>query len=230
MEIELSIRNLTKSYQDLEIFRNFSISFCKGKINCLLGPSGCGKTTLLNIISGSIKPDHLIENELEGHVFSYVFQEPRLLPWKTVLDNLIFTLKGHIDDKDLNRVAMDYLKLVEIDRFSPYFPSALSGGMKQRLSLARAFSFPSDIILMDEPFKALDVKLKSNLMDRFYNLWEKDKRTVIFVTHEVEEAIQLGQRIIVLSTPPVRIISEFNKQENNDALRKEILSILNTDE
>lgn len=227
MEAELKLKNLNKSFPDLELFRDFSISFTRGKINCLLGPSGCGKTTILNIISGSVEADSLSANDLRTHSFSYVFQEPRLLPWKTVKGNLFFTLKGQIPEKELDSAAMEYLQLVELEKFSHYYPSALSGGMKQRLSLARAFSFPSDIILMDEPFKALDIKLKTNLMDRFRNLWEKDKRTVIFVTHEVDEALLLGQKITVLSGPPVRIIRQFDNTEKKENLRSEILSILN---
>ena len=226
METGLKIKNLNKSYGELEIFRDFSVSFHQGRINCILGPSGCGKTTLLNIIGGTLQADSIAQNDFMSRRFSYVFQEPRLLPWKTVKENLVFTLKDILPPKNLNEVADEYLKWVELEKFRDYFPAKLSGGMKQRLSLARAFSFPSDIILMDEPFKALDVKLKNNLINRFLELWNKDKRTVLFVTHEVDEAISLGHKISLLAGPPVQIIKEYEIKDKGENTRNEILELL----
>jgi NitT/TauT family transport system ATP-binding protein len=224
MEKGLSLENMNKSFGDLIVFDSFNISFSQGKINCILGPSGCGKTTLLNIISGTTLPDNFPSNDFRGRKISYVFQEPRLLPWRTALENLVFALKDTLPKQQLYPHALEYLKLVELEKFQDYYPSKLSGGMKQRLSLARAFSFPSEIILMDEPFKALDLKLKSNLMRRFRNLWEKDRRTVIYVTHDVDEAIQLGSSIQVLEGPPVNIIRKYRmEEENKEDVRKEIL-------
>lgn len=226
MEKELKIENLNKNYGNLEIFRDFSIRFNRQKINCILGPSGCGKTTLLNIISGLTGAENLKDESFNRHKISYVFQEPRLLPWKTAIENLVFTLRDTIPEDKLYEKAYEYLQLVELEKFAGYYPSRLSGGMKQRLSLARAFSFPSDIILMDEPFKALDIKLKKNLMERFRRLWEQDRRTVIFVTHDVDEALSLGQRIIVFSGIPVRILKEYKNIENTSKLREEVIDLL----
>lgn len=215
METGLEIRGLNKSFGNLKLFKGFTINFDKGMINCILGPSGCGKTTLLNLISGAIDPDKILINDFREKRFSYVFQEPRLLPWRTAEENLIFTLKDTIPGNELNAKAREYLKLVELDDFMNFYPSKLSGGMKQRLSLARAFSFPSEVILMDEPFKALDMKLKTSLMEKFRKLWKKDRRTVIFVTHDVDEAIELGHNIQVLEGPPVKIIKKYIVNTDN---------------
>lgn len=223
METGLEIRGLNKSFGDLKLFESFDIAFDKGMINCLLGPSGCGKTTLLNLLSGALDADNIAKNDFRGKRFSYVFQEPRLLPWKTAEENLIFTLKDTIPGHELNAKAEEYLKLVELHEFRSFYPAKLSGGMKQRLSLARAFSFPSEVILMDEPFKALDMKLKTSLMERFRRLWKKDRRTVIFVTHDVDEAIELGHNIQVLEGPPVKIIDNYIlNSENKYDIRTEI--------
>jgi len=226
MEKELKIENLSKNYGDLEIFIDFSIGFTQQKINCILGPSGCGKTTLLNIISGLTGAENLKDESFNQHKISYVFQEPRLLPWKTAIENLVFTLRDTLPGDKLYNKANEYLQLVELEKFSDYYPSSLSGGMKQRLSLARAFSYSSDIILMDEPFKALDIKLKKNLMERFRRLWEQDRRTVIFVTHDVDEALSLGQRIIVFSGIPVRIIKDYKTIDSPSGIRDEIIDLL----
>ncbi len=209
METSLKIENISKKFGVLEIFKDFSMNFLPDRINCILGPSGCGKTTLLNMISGSILPDSGNRNNFEKMSFSYVFQEPRLLPWKTVEENISFVLKDKMTSNEITKKVNDQLSMVQLTPFRNYYPEQLSGGMKQRVSLARAFSAPSDIILMDEPFKALDWKLKNNLMAEFRKLWEKDTRTVIFVTHEVDEAISLGHKIFVLSRPVVHLKGEY---------------------
>ncbi len=227
METGLKIGKLSKSFGELIVFHDLTISFEKGKINCILGPSGCGKTTLLNIISGALDPDIILNNDFEGKRLSYVFQEPRLLPWRTAEGNLVFSLRDTVHEKELYTKAMEYLRLVELEKFRHFYPAKLSGGMKQRLSLARAFSFPSEVILMDEPFKALDLKLKNNLMDRFRKLWETDQRTVVFVTHDVDEALALGHNIQVLEGPPVEILRKYKTSKNNNIqIRKEIFELV----
>lgn len=226
MEGELKLSNLNKSRGKLEIFRDFSLSFREGEINCILGPSGCGKTTLLDIISGLTEAEPGFENPFLSHTISFVFQEPRLLPWKTVEENLSFILKTVYKGEELKQKVKEYLQMVELESFSAYYPHELSGGMKQRLSLARAFSYPSDVILMDEAFKALDLKLKNNLTEGFLRLWKKDKRTVIFVTHDVDEALRLGNTIFVFSSPPVAIQGIFTNQDKDEKLRNMIIDIL----
>jgi len=226
----VQLKNISKSYNELEIFRDFSIGFVRNKINCILGPSGCGKTTLLNLINGFVIPDKGDREDFSDLRLSYVFQEPRLLPWKTVKENIAFVLKGKMENEDLEKRISEYISLVQLDNFSNYYPSQLSGGMKQRVSLARAFSYDSDIILMDEPFKALDYKLKNNLIEEFQKLWEKDKRTVIFVSHDVDEVLQIGHHLFLFSNPPVRVIEQIiipEKTENKELLQKRLFELMN---
>jgi NitT/TauT family transport system ATP-binding protein len=228
--MNLELKNINISYGELEIFNDFSISFVRGNINCILGPSGCGKTTLLNIINGSLLPDSGSLEDFSELRLSCVFQEPRLLPWKTVKENIAFVLKERMDKVELLQRLDEYITIVQLEKFSAYYPSALSGGMKQRVSLARAFSYDSDIILMDEPFKALDYKLKYNLIEQFFRLWERDKRTVIFVTHDVDEALQIGHQMFLFSNPPARVTEQYlipENQEKKNQLRLQLLDKLN---
>lgn len=200
----IEINNIKKIYSDLEVFRDFSLSLPERKISCILGPSGCGKTTLLNMIGGITTQDKGTIDLSNQQIISYIFQEPRLLPWKTVRENIEFVVKD-LYNKDPLKNIDQYIKMVGLDAFKDYYPSALSGGMKQRVSIARAFIYPSDIILMDEPLKTLDPRLKLNLMKIFLRIWQYDKRTVVFVTHDVDEALILGEKIFIFSNPPVKL-------------------------
>jgi NitT/TauT family transport system ATP-binding protein len=208
--MSLKISNLYKSFRDINLFNNFNIKLKENTITCILGPSGCGKTTLLNIIGKTIEADSGIFNGFENKKLSYIFQEPRLLPWKTVRENISFVLNENNESAKNNSIIDEYLKLVELDKFVNFYPSKLSGGMKQRVAIARAFAYSSDIILMDEPLKALDLKLKLNLIKAFQRIWQFDKRTVIFVTHDIDEALLLGNDIFVFSKTPVTIKKRFS--------------------
>jgi len=199
----LKIKNLTKEYNGHKVLDNFSINFDDNVINCILGESGCGKTTLLNVISGL---EDFTAGEITGvnnSTFSYIFQETRLLKWYNVRKNIEYVLEDcNIEDRDAR--INKYLDITGLSKFSEYYPDQLSGGMKQRLSIARAFAYPGEILLMDEPFKALDIKLKKELTDEFIKLWKEDQRTVLFVTHELEEAMMMADNIHILGDTPLR--------------------------
>jgi ABC-type nitrate/sulfonate/bicarbonate transport system, ATPase component len=194
----LAIKNLCKSYPGIQIFDGLDMDVQENKITCILGPSGIGKTTLLNIISGITPPDSGNISDFEGKDFSYIFQEPRLLYWKTVYENISFVLKDTYKEKELQSRVNRYLEIVGLFKYRDYYPNKLSGGMEQRVSIARAFAYPSEILLMDEPFKSLDAKLKKNLLNSFLALWETDTRTVLFVTHDIEEAAYISNFVYVL--------------------------------
>lgn len=226
--MSLSIKKLNKSFQDITLFQNFDIEIKENTINCILGPSGCGKTTLLNIISDARQSDEGNFQGFEHKTISYIFQEPRLLPWKTVRENISFVLNHIKTAKEKQEIADEYIRLVELNGFENYYPSKLSGGMKQRVAIARAFSYPSDLILMDEPLKALDLKLKLNLIRSFRDLWQTDKRTVIFVTHDIDEALLLGNNIYVFSKAPVKIKEHFSLELKERSLtHPELINLKN---
>ncbi len=202
----LEVKGLYKHFGDLVLFRDFSITFQEGTITCILGPSGCGKTTLLNIIGNILRPDRGILTGFDGKIISYIFQDPRLLPWKTVKGNIEFVLDKNMPAEQRQKLTEHFIRLVELEEFATYYPSELSGGMRQRVAIARAFVYPSDIILMDEPLKGLDIKLKLSLIQTFSRIWQDNRRTVIFVTHDVDEALLLSNEIVVFNRAPVQIL------------------------
>ena len=205
--MSLEIKDLYKDFGEISLFREFCLGFPEGTITCILGPSGCGKTTLLNIIGNIIKPDKGILTGFDEKIISYIFQDPRLLPWKTVKGNIEFALSKDMPEVVRKKLTDQFIRLVELDGFADYYPAKLSGGMRQRVSIARAFAYPSDLILMDEPLKGLDIKLKLNLIQTFSRIWQADKRTVIFVTHDVDESLLLSNEIVVMSQAPVKIVA-----------------------
>lgn len=198
--------DICKSYADLKVLDNISIDFPENKVTCILGPSGCGKSTLLNIIGGILDEDSGQVIGFKDASISFVFQEDRLIKWKSVKDNLRFVLKGKMDKKAIEETIDSYLKSVNLSEYKSYYPNSLSGGMKQRISILRAFIYPSEVLIMDEPFKSLDINNKRIVIDFFKKLQSMEKRTCIIVTHDIGEAMELADRIVILSDKPSRVV------------------------
>jgi NitT/TauT family transport system ATP-binding protein len=183
-----------------------------GTLVCLLGPSGCGKSTLLNMLAGFLAPD-AGEIRIDGKIVTgpgadrgMVFQQPALFPWLNVLENVMFGPRArHVNSPEVRDRARELLTLVGLERFASHLPHELSGGMKQRLAIARALINEPRVLLMDEPFGALDALTRANMQDFLLSLWEQRRITIVFVTHDVEEAVLLGNRIAVMSASPGRV-------------------------
>lgn len=207
----MRLKNIVKNYGDKKVLGGIDIEIEEGKITAILGESGCGKSTLLNIIAGKIKDysgEVIFEREHEKGI-SYVFQEDTLIPWKTVYNNLEFVLKGKVEKSKLDKRIKKYLKIVNLEGSEKEFPNMLSGGMKRRVGIARAFAFPSNYMFMDEPFEFLDVKIKEEIVEDLIKLQESEKKTIILITHDIDTAITLGEKIVVLGGKPSVVRSSF---------------------
>jgi NitT/TauT family transport system ATP-binding protein len=176
------------------------------EIFCILGPSGCGKTTLLKLLAGLLTPESGQVDDFFEKEKSFLFQEPRLLPWMTVYENLCFTTKAHLEEQVLKEQIEFYLKEVRLWEYKDHYPDELSGGMQQRIAIVRAFLFPSELMLLDEPFKSLDVEIMLSVMETFKELWQRHDRTVVMITHDVLAAALLGDRIMILSEKPTKAV------------------------
>jgi NitT/TauT family transport system ATP-binding protein len=211
----LKSRSLTKRFGDLEVLRDISVTINDGEFVALVGPSGCGKTTFLRIVSGlesaeggTISVDDAIVSG-PGRDRGFVFQSDSLLPWRNVLDNTIVGLElaGRIGAADLERTRK-LLSLVGLAGFEGYFPRQLSGGMRQRVNLARALAIDPKILLMDEPFSALDAQTREIMQSELQRIWEEGRKTVLFVTHQIDEAVFLADRVLVFARRPGRILED----------------------
>lgn len=207
--MSLVLQGVTKTFPDVTVFRDLSAVFPAGRVSVLLGPSGSGKTTILNLLSGLLEADAgqvLLgdRSPVEARV-SYLFQEPRLLPWLTVEKNLDFVLPPGLPRSRRKELIAARLEEVSLTGAARKYPSELSGGMARRAAMARAFIFESQALLMDEPFQGLDLPLKLSLIRTFETALEANPKTVLFVTHNMEEALLLGDEIFVLSQPPARV-------------------------
>jgi NitT/TauT family transport system ATP-binding protein len=214
---KLEARGITKFYRRdsnrLPVLQDFSLSVAELEFLVLLGPSGCGKSTLLRIIDG-IEPCDAGQIILDGKDVTgttgsgrgMVFQGFELFPWRTVMGNVAFGLEvAGIGARERTDIAREYVNLVGLNGFENAYPHELSGGMQQRVGIARALAINPTILLMDEPYGALDVQTRELLQDELLNIWEKQRKTVIFVTHSIEEALYLADRIVVMSRRPGRI-------------------------
>ncbi len=209
----ISIKNINKKFNDKVVFENFNIDFYKNQVNCIIGKSGCGKSTLLNIISGVIENDNKNLQSIDKESISYIFQDDRLIDWLTVKENITLVIKRLYDKKKCEKLSNKYLELIGIKEYENYYPQMLSGGLRQRVNIARAFIYPSKFIIMDEPFKSIDIVNKEIIINNFKNILKKEGRTVFFVTHDIDEALLLSDKIYILGDSPVKVKNIF-KNEN----------------
>ncbi|MDP3386711.1 MAG: ABC transporter ATP-binding protein [Eubacteriales bacterium] len=217
----IKLKKIHKRFEDKVIFEDFSLDIEEHKITCILGPSGIGKTTLLKLISGLSKVDYGIITGLSDKRCSFIFQEPRLIPWLNAYDNINYILESvYTNQKSRDSIIRHHLMMVGLSDDMNSYPDNLSGGMKQRLSIARAFAYPSDILLMDEPFNSLDMNLKLSVMESFKNLWKESNKTVIFITHDIDEAILLSNTLHIFDENPARIV--FSKTIAPDIMTRNV--------
>lgn len=220
--VKIETRHLSKTYEDIsmqnkkrkkdsssnrKVIDDLNLKVYSHEFICVLGHSGCGKSTLLNLIAGYIKPEEgeILVNEGKEKVIGpskqrgVVFQEHALYPWYTVEQNIGFGPKVNFKSKDSVKEIVDrYISMIGLEDYRYHYPDQLSGGMKQRVGIARAFANQADILLMDEPFSALDEFTRANLQKELIHIWEKDKTTILFITHSIEEAVLLADRVLVM--------------------------------
>ncbi len=244
MELKLAgiSKNFMLSQKAFIALDNIDLEIDSGEFVCIVGPSGCGKSTLLNMVAGLDAPSQgeIILNgsrvRAPGPDRGMIFQDPALFPWLNVIENVEFGMKQAGMSKAQRReLAMEYLSMVHLTKFASAWVHTLSGGMKQRVALARALSLNSKMLLMDEPFAALDSQTRELLYQELYEIWQRTKKTILFVTHQVEEAVLLADRVLVMTAAPGRIKAEFRLDsepirsiENPEVLRRvsEIKAVL----
>jgi ABC-type nitrate/sulfonate/bicarbonate transport system ATPase subunit len=226
--VKLEVDSVSKGYQ-IPVLDAVSFQAAEGEFVCLLGPNGCGKTTLLRIIGGLEAPT-AGEVRLDGRPVRYagraefhvgvVFQEDRLLPWTTLEDNVALVLKPLGRDAAARReTARRYLRFVGLQGFEGYYPSRVSGGMRQRAAIARALAIEPDVLLMDEPFGALDAQNRRIMQAEIKRIWAETGKTIVFVTHSIEEAVAIGTTLVMLSARPARV-RELIRIERDGATRQ----------
>lgn len=214
--VKLKIDNVYKEYQGRNgktvALNGVNLDIMENEFICVVGPSGCGKSTLLNIIAGLLEPTsgaaYLDGKQIEGTGVErgVVFQQYALFPWRTVIKNVMFGLEMKKTPRDeAEKIAKRYIEAVGLKGFENAYPKELSGGMKQRVAIARAYAANPEVLLLDEPFGALDAQTRVQLQTELLNTWEQEKKTCFFITHDVDEAIILAQRVIIMSARPGRI-------------------------
>lgn len=227
MEKLLELKNIYKNFRnnkgELRVLENISIDIYKKEIVALVGPSGCGKTTLINIISGLISADQgelKLNNEQR---LAYIFQEPRLLPWKTVEANISFVQENFLTLSEGKKIRERLLSRVGLLDYKDSYPAQLSGGMKQRLEIIRALSIKPDLLLMDEPFKSLDIALKYQLQELLLEEYNQENFAILFITHDPEDAVLLADRVMILSDKPTSIakVLEIDMPRKKRSLKNE---------
>ncbi|HIU17583.1 MAG TPA: ABC transporter ATP-binding protein [Candidatus Avidesulfovibrio excrementigallinarum] len=214
--VKIRVNNLTKRFGDLTVLNGINFTIKKGELLAIVGPTGCGKTTFLNCLSKlmpATEGEILIDGEEANprkHNISYVFQEPTCLPWRTVRENVAYGMEiKRIPKRECEERANQIMDLVGLSSCADLYPNQVSASMMQRIAVSRAFAVNPDLLLMDEPYGQLDVKLRYYLEDELVNLWRKLGSTVLFVTHNIEEAVYVAERILVLTNKPTSIKAEI---------------------
>ena len=212
MRAKLQVNRLRKSFGSLQVLRDLDFEVDEHEFVAIVGPSGCGKTTLLRTIAGIEVPDagavlidgHPIKGP--GADRGFVFQQDSLLPWRTIWKNLVFGLEvnGQLTEANVAN-AKKLLKLVGLSGFEQYYPNQISGGMRQRVNLARALALNPEVLIMDEPFSALDAQTREVMQLELLRIWQHGRKTVLFITHQIDEAVFLADRIVVLGRRPGRV-------------------------
>ena len=233
---KVKVTHLTKKFDDLLVLDDISFTVKEGEFLCIVGPTGCGKTTFLNSLTKLYKPtsgEILINDEpvdLLRHNIAYIFQEYSTMPWLTVEENVGFGLDiKNIPKSEAKEKVNEYLQVVGLEKYRKYYPDQLSASMLQRVVIARAFATEPEVLLMDEPYGQLDIELRFRLEDELLKLWERNKTTVIFITHNIEEAVYLGERILVLTNKPTGIKKEIynNIQRPRNIAAKDFVDLRN---
>ena len=210
------VNQLTKTFRtrrsEITALAGIDLSIARGEFVCVVGPSGCGKTTLLNIVGGLDSPTSgsvefmAFERRADKPLISMVFQEQGVFPWMTVLDNAAFGLMARgVPRREREATARALLARVGLSRFAQAYPRELSGGMRQRVNIARAFANDPELLLMDEPFANLDEQTKLILQNQLLQIWEEDRKTVLFITHSLDEAVRMADRVVLMTARPGRI-------------------------
>lgn len=212
-------RNVTKHYPTLDghmvALDDFSLEVADGEFVCIVGPSGCGKSTFLRMVAGlediSLGSIEIRPGDDPGKPLnSVVFQEYAIFPWKTVIENVAFGLQMRgVSGKERNDIARHWLDRVGLSKFAGYYPHQISGGMKQRVSIIRALANDPEVLLMDEPLGALDAQTRVVLQDELMRIWEETRKTVVYITHSLDEAVFLGDRVVLMSAQPGRHLATF---------------------
>jgi NitT/TauT family transport system ATP-binding protein len=233
---KLETRGLGKRFR-LPVLEDLSLGVAPGELLCLLGPNGSGKTTLLRILTGLEAPDagsvlvdgRVVDPRARRQAVGVVFQEPRLLPWRTVRENVALCLRPlGLRPAEAARRAAGYLELVGLRGFEGYLPARLSGGMQQRAAIARALAVEPELLLLDEPFSALDPETRRDLQGTLVEIWRATRKTVVFVTHSLDEALAVGTRVALLTARPARLLRTWDVGPLGDreALAAEVLGHL----
>ena len=211
-DMKVRVKSLTKKFGDLLVLDDISFDVKKGQFLCVVGPTGCGKTTFLNCITRLYEPtsgEILVDGEpvdLRKHNVSYIFQEYSTMPWLTVEENVAFGLRiKKKPEAEIKESVDEVIEMVGLQKFRNYYPSQLSASMLQRVVIARAFATKPDILLMDEPYGQLDIELRFKLEDELIGLWKKLGTTIIFITHNIEEAVYISEDILILTNKPTTI-------------------------